>query len=288
MEIGKVRKVRKIQVISKEGGSHVTVHTVKRLLPRKEGDAEHDRLFSDARSRSSEFIQRCYAIRSERGSRHERRLVREAWVEVFGKAPSGKLPFTVRQSQIYYRILLDDFSDRGILHWLSQKVLFHARAMLAVQSGYAGLEVETERLCRLIDESGEIKEGLTMAKKKEATESGVGRARYLVMGFPVTAVCRRLGKEGLTVGQVRSIMVSLKCPVNPSTIMIQVHRGRKGDGEPAALTGVQLKELRSHITEEKKVVKAATAATKKVAGRGEPPTPPKKLVPPKKTVGSSL
>ena len=79
-------------------------------------------------------------------------------------------------------------------------------------------------------------------------------------GHAVTAVLRRLGKEGVSTAHVRAIMEAKGVKVSPTTVSIQVNAGRtKGyadRGEPADLTAAQLKELMNAAPEPKPEPKA--------------------------------
>jgi len=67
-----------------------------------------------------------------------------------------------------------------------------------------------------------------------------------LFGHPVTAVLRRLGKEGVSTAHVRDIMKAKGMNVSDTTVSIQVNAGRNKDkdrGTPADLTAAQVKEL---------------------------------------------
>ncbi len=67
-----------------------------------------------------------------------------------------------------------------------------------------------------------------------------------LMGHPVTAILRRLGKEGVTVSHAKAIMKAQKVKTSDATISIQVSAGRNKNtdrGEPADITQAQVKEL---------------------------------------------
>ena len=69
-----------------------------------------------------------------------------------------------------------------------------------------------------------------------------------LFGHPVTAVLRRLGKEGVSTAHVRDIMKAKGVKVSDTTVSIQVNAGRNKDkdrGKPAELTAAQVKELLS-------------------------------------------
>lgn len=75
-------------------------------------------------------------------------------------------------------------------------------------------------------------------------EPGERGKRYDLLGFPVTAVMRRLGKEGWDLDRVKRALAAMGVACSDSTTSIQVRAGAKGDrGEPAALTKEQLKLL---------------------------------------------
>lgn len=87
----------------------------------------------------------------------------------------------------------------------------------------------------------EAKEADKAAKKeaaKEAKEAGP-KKRWLVFGsYPVTAVLRWMGKNGMTFEQARKACSHLGCEdVSDITLNLQLKAGAKGErGEPAALT----------------------------------------------------
>jgi hypothetical protein len=82
--------------------------------------------------------------------------------------------------------------------------------------------------------------------KKDSKKETVGALGGLY-GHAVTAVLRRLGKEGASTAHVRAIMKAKGVKVSDTTVSIQVNAGRaKGfadRGEPADLTAAQIKEL---------------------------------------------
>ena len=81
-----------------------------------------------------------------------------------------------------------------------------------------------------------------MAKDKKEKVGVLGG----VYGFPICAVLRRLGKEGLSTAHVRDIMKAKRVKVSDTTVSIQVNAGRNKDadrGKPADLTAGQLAEL---------------------------------------------
>ncbi|SRR5258708_6795704 len=81
--------------------------------------------------------------------------------------------------------------------------------------------------------------------KKDSKKESFGALGGL-FGHAVTAVLRRLGKEGVSTAHARDIMAARKIKVSPTTVSIQVNAGRNKDkdrGEPADLTAAQFKEL---------------------------------------------
>jgi hypothetical protein len=67
-----------------------------------------------------------------------------------------------------------------------------------------------------------------------------------LFGQPVTAVLRRLGKEGISTAHARAIIKAMKVKMSDTTVSIQVNAGRNKDkdrGKPADLTAGQLSEL---------------------------------------------
>jgi hypothetical protein len=86
----------------------------------------------------------------------------------------------------------------------------------------------------------------TKAEKtpKEKTEGAGPGKRYDVMGFPVTAVLRWMGKAGWSSKDALVVMGKLNVGLSPATVNIQVKAGAKGErGEPAPLTPAQQKQL---------------------------------------------
>ncbi|SRR6266478_4934105 len=82
-----------------------------------------------------------------------------------------------------------------------------------------------------------------MAKKNGKEKVG---ALGGLFGHPVTAVLRRLGREGISTAHARAIMKAKRVKVSDTTVSIQVNAGRNKDadrGEPADLTAGQLAEL---------------------------------------------
>ncbi len=71
--------------------------------------------------------------------------------------------------------------------------------------------------------------------------------RAMVMNYPVTAVLRRLGKEGFDFAKARKAINAFDAGgISDTTVRIQIAAGRKGQrGEPAPLTKDQIKELAS-------------------------------------------
>ncbi len=94
--------------------------------------------------------------------------------------------------------------------------------------------------------------------KTKSKETQVGSLGGL-HGHSITAVLRRLGKEGVSTAHVRAIMAAKKVKVSDTTVSIQVNAGRSGDkerGKPAELTAAQVKELVSAAPDPKTVEKA--------------------------------
>lgn len=84
------------------------------------------------------------------------------------------------------------------------------------------------------------------AKAGIRTKGGLGE----VMGFAVTSVMRRLGKEGCSVAHVLAILKANKVTPSKATANIQVNAGKKGQrGEPAPLTKDQVAELKAMAPE---------------------------------------
>ncbi len=74
------------------------------------------------------------------------------------------------------------------------------------------------------------------SSKKETQSLGMLGGLF---GRPVTAVLRRLGKEGVSTAHVRDIMKAKGVKVSDTTVSIQVNAGRNKDadrGKPADLT----------------------------------------------------
>lgn len=81
--------------------------------------------------------------------------------------------------------------------------------------------------------------------KKDSKQEKVGKFGGLY-GQAVTAVIRRLGKDGISTAHIRAIMAAKKINVSDTTVSIQAAAGRNKDsdrGEPAPLTQAQVKEL---------------------------------------------
>ena len=150
------------------------------------------------------------------------------------------------------------------------KELLAAKA--AGRRGADGAAKETnEKIERIMDMArkvkGEVKDktkargGLAADKaqdeaadisKAAASEAGIRTRGKLgeVMGFAVTSVMRRLGKEGCSTAHVIAILKANKITPSPATASIQVSAGKKGErGEPAPLTKEQVAELIASATE---------------------------------------
>ena len=82
--------------------------------------------------------------------------------------------------------------------------------------------------------------------QKAAKKTGKGRIEFL--GHAVTAVLRRLGKEGVSSADAIKIMKKSKVAVADTTVRIQISAGATGQrGDPAAITGKQVKELKASV-----------------------------------------
>ena len=83
-------------------------------------------------------------------------------------------------------------------------------------------------------------------KKKQPRKTVHGK----IFGHTIGSVCRRLGKEGLSVEQVTKILKARGFETKPLTIRFNVNSGN-GDGhyygEPADLTHQQLAELAKYL-----------------------------------------
>lgn len=80
-----------------------------------------------------------------------------------------------------------------------------------------------------------------MSKKTEKVGALGG-----LFGKPITAVLRRMGKEGISTAHARAIMKAMKVKVSDITVSIQISAGRNKDktrGVPADLSAAQLAEL---------------------------------------------
>lgn len=87
-------------------------------------------------------------------------------------------------------------------------------------------------------------------KKGEGGEEKVRAkgARYELFGHAITAIFRRLGKEGWAAKDAMTAVKKLGVECSPATAQIQVKAGAKGErGEPAPLTKEQLKELKAAV-----------------------------------------
>lgn len=132
-------------------------------------------------------------------------------------------------------------------------------------------------------ETNQVGEKGKMSKKdksKEVKEEKKPSAGKLggVFGFSTTSVLRALGADDVSTEWAAAIMEARGIKLSRSTVSIQVCAGRNKDedrGEPAALTGVQLKELKSSVEDPEKVrereAKAAAEAEKeaKAAAKAE-------------------
>lgn len=83
------------------------------------------------------------------------------------------------------------------------------------------------------------------AKAKKAAASN----KPTIMGFPVRAVIRRLGKAGCTSGHVAAILEKHGITVPAGAIPNEIKRGKLLlEGALAELTGAQVKELKDSAT----------------------------------------
>lgn len=92
----------------------------------------------------------------------------------------------------------------------------------------------------------------TVAKtvKTQTVKTTTGeRVRAEIFGFSVGAVLRRLGKEGVSKEDAAKILVAKGIKSSPITISVNIDSGSGGfnRGEPAALTGEQVKQLKALI-----------------------------------------
>lgn len=135
-------------------------------------------------------------------------------------------------------LILERRGDAGLREFLDSKNLPNRQTPPAAGQSETGGDNQTT-------ESSEVmaakKKAAAAKKNEEAPKLG---ALGGWMGYPVTAVLRRLGKEGVTVAHARAIAKANKVDVADATVTIQVGKGRNGQGsEPAALTAAQVKEL---------------------------------------------
>jgi hypothetical protein len=84
-----------------------------------------------------------------------------------------------------------------------------------------------------------------MKKDSKKETQSIGTLGGL-FGQSITAVLRKLGREGVSTAHARAIMAAKGVKVSDTTVSIQVKSGKNKDkerGEPADLTAAQLKEL---------------------------------------------
>jgi hypothetical protein len=91
------------------------------------------------------------------------------------------------------------------------------------------------------------------------------------LGHPVTGVIRAMGVAGWSFKEVRYVFDKAKIEVADNTIRIQLHKGKSGAQEPAAVSKKELAQLRdtvpAEVTETKKADKKAKG---KAAKNGKP------------------
>lgn len=84
------------------------------------------------------------------------------------------------------------------------------------------------------------------------------------LGHPVTGVIRAMGVAGWSFKEVRYVFDKAKIEVADNTIRIQLHKGKSGAQEPAAVSKKELAQLRdsvpAEVTETKKADKAKAKA----------------------------
>lgn len=109
------------------------------------------------------------------------------------------------------------------------------------------------------------KKGKTKETKGKETHGALGS----IMDHSITAILRRLGKEGVSIAHAKAILKAHKIKANDATVGIQVRAGKNGDkkrGEPAEITHAQVKELKDSAPdpekEEKRKEKEAKEAAK--------------------------
>lgn len=125
------------------------------------------------------------------------------------------------------------------------------RAQLGDKSAQA--EIEAEAKFDELSGSEKVQAKLNGSKPKGkrgktgntgATGKVGGGARIELMGYPVTAVLRWMGKKGWTAAQAIHVCSALKVSPAPATVKIQVRAGAKGErGDPAAINAAQAQEL---------------------------------------------
>lgn len=77
-----------------------------------------------------------------------------------------------------------------------------------------------------------------------ADKPATKKPRYALLGFPVTAVLRWMGKAGWTIEQATKVVTRFGIDCSPTTIAIFVKAGANGQrGDPAPLTDDQIKRL---------------------------------------------
>lgn len=108
----------------------------------------------------------------------------------------------------------------------------------------------------------------TLRKAQPEVEDMRGKNRFMLLGFPVTAVLRWMGKAGWTAEQAKAVLKAKKIEVAESTLKSQLHGGAVGRrGEPADLTKGQIQELNSLKPQEQEKPSGSTS-TRTSAGSG--------------------
>ena len=81
--------------------------------------------------------------------------------------------------------------------------------------------------------------------RKERPEGAAPKARYSVLGKPVTAALRWMGKQGWSKGEAVAVLKHYSQQCSLTTVAIQLKAGQRGDrGEPAAFNKGEEAELR--------------------------------------------
>ena len=220
-------------------------------------------------STADAFIEKLYKLRSTRGRRAEINHMQEKHFEIFGDYADKDCPPPLISARVFYKMATEAYRAAGLE--MSEKMKGKATAVLKMKNDFTNLDPETAKLFKASNmlyhnesETKKEKKEITKMAKTNSAENGTTQ-RIDCLGYPVTAVCRRLGKEGFSVAQVRAALIdNMGLSVNPATVMIQVNAGRKGQrGEPAAMTKKELAALKKHIPAEKDLKKEKPKAEKK-------------------------